>query len=102
MVGKWHHNLGETVTCTKISNTQVNCQHTGSSNGLIEIIWDGSKYTYGGLDMDIPTIKLNSFGDREIVWGNGNKWSELGKNRDYLYNYQYLKVFKSNISTFLQ
>ena len=42
-------------------------------------MWDGSKYTYAGAVMDAPTIKLNSFGDREIDWDNGNKWSEFGK-----------------------
>ena len=75
------------LTCTRISNTQVNCQLVGSINGLREIIWDGSKYTYAGVEMDAPTIKLNSFGDREIDWDNGNKWSEFGKYRNYLYKY---------------
>ena len=87
LVGKWHHNRGATVTCTRISNTQVNCQLVGSINGLREIIWDGSKYTYAGIEMDAPTIKLNSFGDLEIDWDNGNKWSEFGKYRNYLYKY---------------
>lgn len=81
MVGKWHHNKGATVTCNRISNTQVNCQLVGSGrlNGLREIIWDGSKYTYAGIHMDAPIIKLNKFGDREVDWENGSKWSEFGK-----------------------
>ena len=87
LVGKWHHNRGATVTCTRFSNTQVNCQLFGSINGSREIIWGGSKYTYAGHDMDAPTIKQNSFGDREIDWDNGVKWSEFGKFRNYLYSY---------------
>ena len=29
--------------------------------------------------MDAPIIKLNKFGDREVDWENGSKWSEFGK-----------------------
>ena len=80
LVGKWHHNNGgSTVTCIRISNMQVNCQLVGSINGSREIIWDGSSYTYAGSHMNAPIIKLNTFGDREIDWSNGIKWSEFGE-----------------------
>ena len=41
--------------------------------------------------MDAPIIKLNKFGDREVDWENGSKWSEFGK---YNNQNQYQLVLK--------
>ena len=78
MVGKWHHSKGATVTCTKISDTQVNCDLVGTIHGLRVIRWDGSTYTYDGKPMQLPSLKLNVSGHREIHWGNGSIWTDIG------------------------
>ena len=83
VVGRWHHNNGAEVTCTKISEFEVDCQFRGSMNNmdpLTNITWDGTKYLWNGADFTTtPTIRLNSAGVREIDWNNGNKWTEHSK-----------------------
>ena len=80
VLGRWHHNNGAEVTCTKISEFEVDCQFRGSMNGVSNVTWDGTKYLWAGEDFTAtPTIRLNSAGVREIDWKNGNKWTELSK-----------------------
>ena len=78
MVGKWKHSKGATVTCTKISDTQVNCELVGAVNGLRIIRYDGSGYTYDGTPMPIPSLKLNASRQRELQWKNGSVWTQIG------------------------
>ena len=42
--------------------------------------------------MDAPIIKLNKFGDREVDWENGSKWSEFGKYNDQNQYQLFLKI----------
>ena len=84
-IGNWTNKYEETLNCTKIADTQVNCWLTGIRQDTIpglRIIklpkLDGSIITYNGISSNISDTSLttNEKGDVMFDWGNGIIWTK--------------------------
>ena len=84
-VGNWTNEYEETLNCTQIADTQVNCWLTGIRQDTIpglRIIklpkLDGSIITYNGISSNISDTSLttNENGDVMFDWGNGIIWTK--------------------------